>query len=124
MLPPFARARRFLEHVATLDELGWDSLLQRIASSAELDESRARHLQSMFVTSARQAARDALMREAVRVCEHAVKLERVDAFRTTSLSTRVACAALALSLRDLLPPELFELIYGPFSADLVAHELP
>lgn len=121
-LPPFARARRFLEHVAAQDEVQWDALRERVGELPELDESRERHLHSMFVTPARQSARDALVCEAERVCRYAARFGRVEMFHAASLSRRVACAALALVLRDLLPPELFELAYGPFSAESVSRE--
>ncbi len=113
VLPPFARARRFLEHVASLDRDEWARLGTGAANLTEAWWEAERHVRIMFVTPARRVARDAIIAEAHRVVHTAVTLERTSA-DCTAMSAFIAAAALSLVLRDLLPPELFERLYGAF----------
>ncbi|MES2523540.1 MAG: hypothetical protein V4617_12625 [Gemmatimonadota bacterium] len=114
VLPPFARARRFLEHVAGLDGDQWARLAEQASAVTEVWWEAERHVRIMFVTPSRRAARDAVMNEARRVVDSARARTPLDANCPETLGSYIAAAALALVLRDLLPPELFERLYGAF----------
>lgn len=118
-LPPFARARRFLEHLHTLSGAEWDGVIARATPRTSAWQDAAGHAQAMFVTGARKAARDALAAEARRVISHVQsRLDSRVAFDPAFVpdpGAFVTAAALALVLRDLLPPELFEALYAPFT---------
>ena len=115
MLPPFARARRFLEHVDTLTPSAWGEVLDRVGAVTDACDEAQRHLVSMFVTTERRIARDAISLEARRVCLHAVETGRVPGSRAADITHGVTSATLALILRDLLPPDLFDRAYQPFT---------
>jgi hypothetical protein len=123
-LPPFARARRFLEYVASLGEEAVGQLLEDFDGRRDSTVDADRHVQRMFVTSARQQGRDAVVRQAEHVCDELVRSGRVAVHGAEPLRRHVATAALALVLRDLLPPELFDNVYGPFAREPRAHVAP
>lgn len=114
VLPPFARARRFLEHVAVLDAEEWTRLARAASTLTEVWWDAERHVRIMFVTSPRRAARDAIISEAERVVGAARARAFTDHDCPDTMHAFIAAAALSLVLRDLLPPELFERLYGAF----------
>lgn len=114
-LPPFARARRFLEHLHAMRAEEWDGVIARATPCKPAWQDAARHADAMFVTGARKAARDALRAEASRVMAHVQCRVAIDPARVPEPGAFVTAAALALVLRDLLPPELFETLYAPFT---------
>lgn len=91
-----------------------------IGHTADVHHDARRRLLSMFVTPARQVARDAIIREADRICAQLVRIGRVPEECAVLLAQSLISAALALVLRDLLPPELFELVYAPYTAGVHA----
>lgn len=114
VLPPFARARRFLEHVAGLDADAWARLSREAGDLTEVWWDAEHHVRIMFVTPPRRAARDAIIGEAQRVVSAAQARMMIDGESIDTLNAFIAAAALSLVLRDLLPPELFERLYSAF----------
>ena len=117
LLPPFARARRFLEHVGGLSAAEWDDVLRRADADADARGRAVRHLRAMFVTPARRTARDALLRVAEHAVFGATDQGRIDDDVADNASSLASDAALALVLRDLLPFEHFDALFHPFSTD-------
>ena len=120
MLPPFARARRFLEHLATLSRGDWTRIIAQGASRVAERHEAARHLRVMFVTPERRIAREAIVhgaRDVVAVAKARGLLPTAIAEDATSLASD---AAVALIVRDLLPPEHFHALYWPFGTTSAA----
>lgn len=89
--------------------------MDRIGVPTETHAEEERRLRSMFVTPARQLARDAIVHEAARLCSHLAHVERIPACSSELLAQSLSAATLAIVLRDLLPPELFERVYMPYA---------
>lgn len=113
-LPPFMRARRFLEHLSTLDVVAWQNVLQREPEDSEARDEAEVLLLGVFDSLLARVACDALIAETRRVVRRAVDrrcLPEAMMLRGCRLAVN---AALALVLREMIPEHEFRLLYGSF----------
>ncbi len=116
-LPPFARARRFLEHVGTLPAFAWADVLRRadaVAPAARRDTMQ--HVGELLTMHARRQACDALLHvahDAVDAARAAGRLGSESVQRAAAVATG---SAFALVVRDRLSPAEFTILFMPFDA--------
>ena len=120
-LPPFVRARSFLEYVGTLSATEWIEVLRRAANlDPHARRSAMQRTGELLTAHTRRRACDAL----VRVAHDAVDSARDDGrLLVTDLRRAAALAcgsAFALVVRDRLLPAEFDALYAPFERTSLA----
>ena len=113
-LPPFMRARRFLEHLCTLDAPGWCEVMRREPDDSEARDQAEVLLVGMFDSPAALVACDAIITETRRVVRRAAERHCVPEASLPRASRLAVNATLALVLRDTLPEQDFRVLYGTF----------
>lgn len=113
-MPPFVRARRFLEHLCTLNEAGWTDVITREADDTEVRDRAERLIGDMFMTEATVVSRDAIVAETRRVVRRAADNGFLAVGCIPRAARLSANATLALVLRDALPDAEFRTLYGSF----------
>ena len=112
-LPPFARARRFLEHAGALSRRGWDDAIARsLAPDARL--AATRRVAALIAEHPQSRAMDALARAAQQAARDAVRDRRLATGFETRAAGLASHAAFALALREQLATREFEVLYAPF----------
>jgi hypothetical protein len=115
VLPPFARARRFLEHVATLSARDWTGVVQRAAAiDAAARRGAMQQLGELLETRTRRRTCDAILRVAQDAVDAAREHGQLGADVAARAATLASAAAFALVLRDHLPAADFDALYAPF----------
>jgi hypothetical protein len=115
-LPPFALARRFLEHVATLTARDWADVVRRAATAdAVVRRGAMQQLGELLETRTRRRTCDAILRIAQDAVDAAREHGQLGADVAARAATLASGAAFALVLRDHLPPADFDALYAPFA---------
>lgn len=113
-LPPFMRARRFLEHLCTLDASGWQIVMQREPEDSEARDQAEALLLGVFDALLARVACDAIVAETRRVVRRAVDRRCVPEEMLLRASRLAVNASLALVMREMIPEYDFRLLYGTF----------
>jgi len=113
-LPPFVRARRFLEHVCTLQKSGWSDVVARKSSGTQNRDHAEQLRADMFMSEGAEISCNAIITEARRVVRRAMDNGFLPAELTPRAARLATNATLALVLRDVLPESDFRALYGSF----------
>lgn len=113
-MPPFVRARRFLEHLCTLDSESWNAVLQLECMDCDARDRAEILVRDSYISVAERVGCEALVTESRRVVRRASSTGLIPETAAPRAVRLVANAALALVLRDLLPDAEFRVLYGSF----------
>jgi len=115
-LPPFIRARRFLEHLDILSAADWQQIIRRAHDADALARAKAiRHIGELLLLHPQTRAFGSLSSAAHDALASAGRQRIVPADLVAHVGRLTSVAACALALRERLPAAHAGALYGPFA---------